>query len=176
MAETISGRLSDIILAHFKPHEDLRKGLMEVIKKEDIKSGVVLSITGALENATLQHASAVGPPTTVPFELINVPGPLEVSGHGIIGLVEAPTFGNKVFGLGDDFINGEPYIHVHLTVTSATQTICGHLMDGCLVRSIHASSHFTIILGRIEGAMIKMMGESGKEPGSFIIGHKLVKL
>ena len=71
MASTVSGKISEIIFAHFEPGEDLRQGLMAVIKERDIKSGVVLSVTGALERATLQRASGVGEPT-IPLELIEV--------------------------------------------------------------------------------------------------------
>ncbi|MFH1169705.1 MAG: PPC domain-containing DNA-binding protein [Chloroflexota bacterium] len=174
MAKIVSGRLSEIIFARFEAHEDLRQGLISIIKEKDIRSGLVLSITGALERATLQRPSAVGRPS-IPMELVDVPGPLEASGHGIIGVVEAPGFGKKVFGLGNDFVHGEPYTHVHLTVTSAEQTVCGHLMDGCTIRSNFPASHFTIVLGRVEGALIKMLGEPGDTPGSFIIGHELVQ-
>lgn len=174
MASTISGKLSEIILARLEPGDDLRQGLLSVIKEKKMKSGVVLSITGALERATLQRFRRVGEPS-IPVELIDVPGPLEVSGHGIIGQVDAPAFGNTAFGLGDDFVHGEPYLHVHLTVTSARETICGHLMDGSPVRSIHPKSHFTVILGRIEGAMVKMTGEPGAEPGSHRVAHELVE-
>jgi predicted DNA-binding protein with PD1-like motif len=175
MATTVSGRISEIIFACFEPHEDLRQGLMRVIKEKDIKSGIVLSITGALEKATLQHPSGVGEPT-IPLEIIQVQGPLEVSGHGIIGQVEAPELADSVFGMGREFIHGEPFLHVHLTVTSAKETICGHLLDGCTVRSNHPVSHFTIILGRIEGAMVKMLGTRGHTPDSVILAHKLVQM
>lgn len=175
MATTVSGRMSEIIFARFEPHEDLRQGLIRIIKEKDIKSGIVLSITGALEKATLEHASAVGEPT-IPLEIIQVQGPLEISGHGIIGQVEAPEFGDSVFGLGNEFIHGDPYLHVHLTVTSAKETICGHLLDGCTVRSNHPVSHFTIILGRIEGGMVKMVGKRGHKPGSVNLAHELVQL
>ncbi|MFC2067079.1 PCC domain-containing protein [Chloroflexota bacterium] len=174
MASTISGKLTEIILARFEPGEDLRTGLLSVIKEKNIKSGVVLSITGALERAVLEHFPRVGEPS-IRLELIDVPGPLEVSGHGIIGQVDAPAFGNKAFGLGDDFVHGEPYLHVHLTVTSARETICGHLMNGSPVRSAHSISHFTVILGRIEGAMVKMSGEPVAETGSYRVAHELVQ-
>ena len=174
MVTTASGKMSEIIFARFEPHEDLRQGLMKIIKEKDIKSGIVLSITGALEKATLEHPSGVGEPT-IPLEIIQVQGPLEVSGHGIIGQVEAPEFGDSAFGLGDDFIHGDPYLHVHLTVTSAKETICGHLLDGCTVRSNHPASHFTIILGRIDGAMVKMVGKRGHKPGFVTLSHELVQ-
>ena len=174
MASTISGKLSEIILARFEPGEDLRPGLLSVIQEKKIKSGVVLSITGALERATLQHFPRGGEPS-IPLDVIDVPGPLEVSGHGIIGLVEAPAMGNTTFGKGGDFVHGGPYLHVHLTVTSAKETICGHLMDSSPVRAIHPKSHFSVILGRIEGAMVKMSGEPGAEPGSFLLAHEIVQ-
>ena len=174
MVSTVSGKLSEIIFARFEPGEDLRQGLLAVIKQKEIKSGVVLSITGALERAIVQHFRGVGEPS-ISVELIEVPGPLEVSGHGIIGQVEAPAFGDTSFGVGDDFVHGEPYLHVHLTATSAKETVCGHLMDGSLVRSIHPTSHFTVVLGRIEGAMVKMLGEPGPEPGAFRLSHELVQ-
>ena len=179
MASTVTGKLSEIIFARFEPREDLRQGLLGVIKEKGIKSGVILSIIGSLERATVQRARQVGEPSIpqVYFsKLIEVPGPLEVSGHGIIGQVEAPAFGDAKIGLGDDFAHGEPYLHVHLTLTSAEETVCGHLMDGSPVRSVHDVSHFTVILGRIDGAMIKMFVKPGPEPGSYRFGHELVQL
>ncbi len=175
MVTTMSGKITEIIFVRFDPHEDLRQGIMKVAKEKGIKSGIVLSITGALEKATLEHATAVGAPT-IPLGIIQVQGPLEVSGHGYIGQLEGPEFGNSVFGLGDDFIHGEPYLHAHITVTSATETYCGHVLDGCTVRANHPVSHFTIIMGRIEGAGIKMIAKKGHKPGDVILGHELVKV
>ena len=177
MVLTVSGRLNEIIFARFDPGEDLRQGLMAVIKEKNIQSGVVLSITGALTRATLEHFYELGD-ACVPIGIIEVPGPLEVSGHGLIGEVEAPAFGDAPFGVGDDFIHGEPYLHVHLTVTSAKETICGHLLNGTPVRERPGSSqsHFTVVIGQIEGAMIKMMGKPGPEPGSYTLGHQLIQL
>ena len=174
MVSAVSGRLTEIIFARFEPGEDLRQGLLRVIKEQNVKSGVVLSIAGALEHAVLQHFSEIGE-ASIPIGIIEVQGPLEVSGHGIIGQVEAPGFGDTPFDW-EGYVHGEPYIHVHLTVTSARETVCGHLMDGTTVRSLHPVSHFTIAIGRVEGAMIKMQGEPGAKPGSFRMGHELVQL
>jgi predicted DNA-binding protein with PD1-like motif len=173
MATTVSGKLTEIILARFDPHEDLRQGLMKIIKGNKMRSGMVLSVTGALEKAVLEHPSGVGPPT-IPLKVIQVQGPMEVTGHGFFGEVDAPAFGKNVFGLGDDFIHAEPYLHVHLVVTSAKETICGHLLDGCLVRANHPISHFTVVLARIEGAMVKMVGKPGAEPGAAVTWNELV--
>ena len=175
MASTVSGKLSEIIFARFEPEEDLRQGLLKVIKEKDIKSGVVLSITGALEKARIHRFKGVGDPT-IPIEFIEVPGPLEASGHGIIGQMEAPELGDSPYLFGEHISHGEPYLHVHITLTSAKETLCGHLMDGSPVRSNYPKSHFTVALGRIEGAMVKMRVTAGPEPGSYQIGHELIQL
>jgi len=174
MTTTISGKLTEIIFARFDSGEDVRQGLLKVVKEKDIKSGIVLSITGALEKARIHRFRGVGEPSTT-TETIELAGPLEVSGHGIIGQLEAPELGKTPFGSEGEFVHGEPYLHVHLTATSAEQTICGHMMDGAIVRSTHPTSHFTVIIGRIGGAGIKMIGEP-KPGGKCRFGHELVEL
>ena len=177
MAETASGKFTEIIFVRFQRGEDLRQGLLKVIKEKNIKTGAVLSITGALEKATLQRFSQVGDPTIM-TEVIEVAGPLEASGHGIIGQIESPAFGKTPFGPAKDLVDGEPYLHLHITVTSAEQTVCGHLLDGSPVRSIEPVSHFIAILGRIDGVIVKMIGEPGAKdkPGSFHMRNELVQL
>jgi len=177
MAVTVSGKLSEIIFVRFQRGEDLRQGLLRAIKEKEIKTGVVISITGALEKATLQRFRKVGDPG-VSTEIIEVPGPLEASGHGIIGQIESPALGKTPFGPGKDLVDGEPYLHVHITVTSAEQTVCGHLLDGSPVRSIEPVSHFIAILGRTDGVMVKMIGEPGPadKPGSFRMRNELAQL
>lgn len=177
MATSASGMLSEIIFVRFHRGEDLRQGLLRVIKERDIKTGVVISITGALEKATLQKFREIGSPT-ISTEIIEIMGPLEASGHGIIGQVESLALGKTPFGPGQDLIDGEPYLHVHITVTSAEQTVCGHLLDGCPVRSKEPVSHFICILARTDGVLVKMIGEPGPEgkPGSFSMRNELVQL
>jgi len=70
---------------------------------------------------------------------------------------------------------------VHLTVTSAEQTICGHIMDGATVLRIHpkhTKSHFTVVLGRIEGAGVSLFGEPDPldELHPYVFGHELVRI
>ena len=173
MASTISGKFGEIIFARLEPREDLRQGLLRVIKEKDIKSGVILSITGALEKARVHRFLEVGAPT-VQVGIIDVPGPLEASGHGIIGRFEAPEFGEAPVVFGEAMGHDEPYLHVHLTLASAKETVCGHLLDGTTIRSNYPKSHFTVIIARIEGAMLKMMVAPGTEPGKIDIGHELV--
>ena len=173
MASTISGKLGEIIFARLDPKEDLRQGLLRVIKEQDIKSGVILSITGALEKARVHRFLEVGLPT-VQVGIHDVPGPMEASGHGIIGRFGAPDFDEAPVLFGEAMGHGEPYLHVHLTLASAKETVCGHLLDGTIIRSNYPTSHFTVIIARIEGAMLKMMVSPGEEPGKIDIGHELV--
>ncbi|MDO8568296.1 MAG: DNA-binding protein [Dehalococcoidales bacterium] len=174
MPTTVSGRISEVILARLEPGEDLRQGLLAAIRERDIKSGVILSITGGLERATLKRFPKEGG-HDINTEPIEIAGPMEVSGHGIIGRVEAPDFGDAYFGVGDDFIHDGPYLHVHLTATSAGGTVCGHLMNGSPVLATHNRSHFTVVIGRIDGAMVKMMGKAGPGPIASRVWHELVQ-
>ena len=76
----------------------------------------------------------------------------------------------------EGFVDGEPYLHVHLNVTSAKEKVCGHLVDGSPVCSLHPVSHFTIAIGRVEGAMVKMLGEPSAKLSPFLMGRDLVQL
>ena len=93
--------------------------------------------------------------------VIDIAGPLEASGHGIIGWVEAPGTGKVPFGTGR-YVDGEPYVHVHITLTSPHETICGHLMEGTTVRSNHGVSQ------------VDASGEKEYRGGG--VYHELVKL
>ena len=85
--------------------------------------------------------------------------------------------GKKPFGVGR-YVDGEPYVHVHVTVTTPTETICGHLMEGCTVRSLHPTSHFTIMVAEIDGVALNLRGEVDKasEGQPFRGYHDLCKI
>jgi predicted DNA-binding protein with PD1-like motif len=74
-------------------------------------------------------------------------------------------------GIGE-YKDGEPYVHVHMVVTSADQTICGHLMPGTFVRSHLDVSHFTIVLAKAEGVSLKAAFQA-TEDGKGRIYHDL---
>ncbi len=49
---------------------------------------------------------------------------------------------------------------MHVTVSSAFQTVCGHLMAGCYTArdekgDMHAVSHFTIAIAKVSGVILK---------------------
>ncbi|WP_238015705.1 DUF296 domain-containing protein [Dactylosporangium sp. AC04546] len=169
--QTVTGRMGPVILARLEPHGDLLASIYEVARTHQMKAGVILSITGALEHAVLQRFEK-GADNTQKIGVEEIPGPMEASGHGIIGVVDAPERGDVPFGVGG-YVNGEPYAHVHLTVTTATQTICGHVMPGCRVRSNHPVSHFTIMIAPIEEAALKLTIDGPPEAGQRGVYHLL---
>lgn len=168
MMSEIVGRMGRVIVTRLEKNEDLLLAIRNVVKRSGMKAGVVLSITGAVTHAVLQKfmtgQQAIG--------VVELEGPMEVSGHGIVGRVSAPERGKEPFGVGR-YVDGDAYAHVHLTVTTPTQTLCGHLMEGCLVRSKHAISHFTIIIAEIEGAALSMRSDP-QQPGGLY--HELVAI
>jgi predicted DNA-binding protein with PD1-like motif len=168
MTSEVVGRMGRVYMTRLGKNEDLLQAIYGVVRRSGMKAGVVLSITGALTHAVLQKfmkgEKAIG--------VTEFDGDMEVSGHGIVGWVSAPERGKEPFGVGR-YVNGEPYAHVHLTVTTADQTLCGHLMEGCRVRSNHAISHFTIMIAELEGAELRMRSDPDHPGGLY---HELVEL
>ena len=144
----VIGKLSDIIYLRMDKDQDLYEGIKQAAKDYDIKSGIVIDITGGLSKCRFQKFASTG--DHAKMEIIEVEGPMESSGHGYIGVTEG---------------TGEPYVHVHITGTTADTTICGHLVPGTLVRSHTDVTHFTIIIGKVEGVSLTkaMMDDNGKK-------------
>lgn len=168
MMTEVVGRMGRVMVTRLDKNEDLLGAIRNVVQRSGLKAGVVLSITGALTHAVLQKfekgQKAIG--------VIELDGDMEVSGHGIVGWVSAPELGKKPFGVGR-YVDGEPYVHVHLTVTSPEVTLCGHLMEGCRVRSNHEISHFTIVIAEVDGAALSMRSDPHVAGGLY---HELVAL
>jgi predicted DNA-binding protein with PD1-like motif len=156
------GNWGRAIVAQLEPGADLLESIITIAREQKIRTGVVSSITGAISRATLQHFSPNQEKAANLIDVMDIEGPLECSGHGIIGEVSAPEMGSKPFGVGK-YVHGTPYVHVHLTVTSHRETICGHLMPGCLVWSKHPISHFTIMLAEITGVSLEMTTDATLE-------------
>ncbi len=169
----IVGRMGRVVIKRLEPNEDLLIAIRNIVRSSGMRAGVVLSVTGAVTKAVLQKfvrgEKSIG--------LIELEGPMEVSGHGIVGWVAAPERGKQPFGTGR-YIDGEPYVHVHLTVTTPEQTLCGHLMEGCTVRSNHPISHFTIMVAELEGVALRLkVDESGeKKARGHGVYHELVEI
>jgi predicted DNA-binding protein with PD1-like motif len=149
--ETIArGTLSKVVYAHLSPGEDLYRAILDVAEQEGIKTGLVLSITGGLAKVRLSmpmEAESVESPPGI----LELDGTAEASGHGLIGQT-LDSWSSPRSGIEN--VEGQPYLHVHVTATVAGHTYCGHLIDGCIVRSMHEKSHFTIALAAVEGVQL----------------------
>ena len=144
MPYSVSGKLSELIYVRLDKDQDLLEGIKQACRDHDIKTGVVIDITGGLTKARLQKFPNKVHSEKVRIGVIEMEGPLEATGHGIIGMTRGSG------GIGE-YKDGEPYVHVHMVVSSADETLCGHLMPGTFVRSHLGISHFTIILAKAEG-------------------------
>jgi predicted DNA-binding protein with PD1-like motif len=89
-----------------KPGQDLKKGIEEWVKKENIESGWIVTCVGSLKHASIRYANKPGADTLEGlFEIVSLTGTISVSG-----------------------------LHLHISVSDSTgKTIGGHLMDGCIV-------------------------------------------
>ncbi len=141
---SVSGKLTEVIYVRLDKDQDLLAAIQQAAKEHDIKTGVVIDITGSLNKARVQRFPPGGQSEKVRIEVIDVEGPIEATGHGIIGMTKGSG------GIGE-YKDGEPYVHVHVVLTALDGTICGHLMPGTTVRSHLDVSHFTVILGKCEG-------------------------
>jgi predicted DNA-binding protein with PD1-like motif len=137
----VAGQLKEIVYAHFDPGEDLLEGIQAVATERGITAGVILSVTGGLSTARLSSFPHPGPIESTAIEYFTVPGPLEASGHGVLGVFEP---------------DGTPYVHLHMTVATRAETIMGHVEPGTIVRSLISRSKFTIALADVSGVRFEM--------------------
>lgn len=169
--DDVAGKVETIVFSRLKPSSDLYLEIKRICEENDIKAGVIMTITGALERAKLQLLSTDlakdGHPVVVDFE-----GPFECSGHGIIGRFRQSNSGG-IFN--KDLVNS-PYLHVHLTITvgahDGTKTVCGHLVEGCTVLSPHHTSHFTIAIAKVSGVRLELVSDKSFVTPGFAEGHR----
>jgi predicted DNA-binding protein with PD1-like motif len=152
MVELIArARITDVFYVQLSQDGDLYNEIMEVARRENIKTGIVLNIVGGLKRARLsmpvKATENEAPPGVRDFE-----GLMECSGHGTIGQ-SIDTYDSEGTS-GIIYRAGEPNLHIHLSVTLAGTTYMGHLIEGCLIRSLHPKSHFTIVMAKTEGALL----------------------
>jgi predicted DNA-binding protein with PD1-like motif len=147
MRTIATGRMGRVVYARLAPGDDLYKAIIEIAQQEQIKTGLVLDITGAATNlrVSLPKDATDG---TRPPKVLEVEGLAEIMGSGIIGQVK----GDFLSADGEvRYTKNEPYAHIHVSATVNGQTYTGHLVEGTLVRSVIPQSHFTIALAEVEG-------------------------
>ena len=145
-------KITEVLYAQLSQDGDLYNEIMEICRRENIKSGLVLNIVGGLKKARLsmpvKATDINAPPGVREWE----GGVMECSGFGTIGQT-LDTYDSEGTS-GIIYRAGEPNLHIHLTITVAGETYMGHLIEGCTVRSLHKQSHFTIMIAKTEGAVL----------------------
>lgn len=146
-------KITDVIWAQLGQDADLYDAIVEIAKRENIRTGLVLNIVGGLRKARL---STPIKPSAVESQpgILEVEGVMECSGVGFIGH-NLDTYDAKNTS-GILYEAGEPNVHVHLTINHGHNAHMGHLIEGCKVRSLTKESHFTIVLAKTEGVVLNM--------------------
>ena len=119
-----SGKLGRVIVARLKPGSDLLSSIREIVIKESIKAGVIISGVGLLGEANLRNCKSLPieyPITDENRTFTSFKRPLEIlSLSGNISLTEI-----------------EPLVHAHITLSYVEEdtigVIGGHLMEGCVI-------------------------------------------
>lgn len=131
-----------VVVGKLKVGVDLRKGIIALVKREKIKSGIFMSGLGALQKAVFRNAKIMPPDYKMKDEyrvFLEIDHPLElVSFPGWIATKE----------------DGEPEIHAHFTASTVMDdkigTFGGHLTDGTIT-----SIKCVIVIGVIDDARIR---------------------
>src|SRR3954452_492939 len=147
MRTIASGRMGAVHFVRLAPGDDLYNSIIEVVKEKNIRTGVILDMTGAATNLRVSIPTS-SPDGKKPGKIVNIPGLTEVLGSGIIGHIDD----DFVSADGEvTYVKGEPYAHIHVAATAADQTFSGHLVEGTIVRSVIPTSHFTFAIAEVEG-------------------------
>ncbi len=134
------GALGKVVAFRLGPGCDLLKSLVEIVKQENIKSGLVLSGAGSLKQVTLRNVrlfpdefpimdrNRIYTPKKEPLELLSLTGNIAQK-------------------------DGEISIHCHISISSGLddgRAYGGHLIEGCLVMS-----YCEVVIAEITGLALK---------------------
>lgn len=161
MGKIVQSTIGRIFYSHLDLGEDLYDAIVEVAKHAQITTGVVLTITGALSSTRLSTPTKAETVESPPGYL-ELEGTAEVSGSGYFGITDE-SWSSPTSHI--NYVQGEPFVHVHLTACVAGETYTGHLLQGCLVRSLHPSSHFIVVIAETHGARLSYHRSVESEPG-----------
>ncbi len=145
-------QMGEVIWAQLDRDADLYDEIIEICRREDIRSGIVLNIVGGLRKARLSLPIIATGADSQPG-IMELEGMIEAQGVGTIGYTVDTYDSSSQSGIL--YRAGEPNLHIHLTVTHEGKSYMGHLIQGCIVRSLHPKSHFTIVLAKTPGALLK---------------------
>lgn len=96
-----------MIISRLKSGEDLKKGIINLIKQNGLKSGIIICIVGSLNSATLRMANETIKTFEGPFEIVSAEGTISING-----------------------------IHIHIAISDNDgNVIGGHLKKGCIIKT-----------------------------------------
>ena len=144
-------QMGEVIWAQLDRDADLYDEILEICRRENIRSGVILNIVGGLSKARLSMPIKATRNDAQPG-VLELEGMIEAQGVGTIG-VTCDSYDSSTKS-GIVYNAGEPNLHIHLTITHEGKSYMGHLIEGCKVRSLHPRSHFTIVLAKTPGAVL----------------------
>jgi len=137
------GRMGRIVMGKLALNVDLLEGIKELVKKEGIRTGVIISGVGALKKATFRNVKEMPPDYKVEHRhrlYFDLEQPMEiVSLTGWIGTKE----------------DGEIEVHGHFSASTVIKdevvTLGGHLTNGVIT-----SIKVVVVIGVIEDTDIKV--------------------
>ncbi len=139
---TGKGRLDRIVMGKLGVEIDLLEGIREVVKKEKIQTGVILSAVGALKKAVFRNLKIL--PSNLKVE----------ERHRLYLEVEQPLEIVSLIGWMATKEDGEIEVHAHFSASTVMEdkivTMGGHLTTGTIT-----SVKVVIAIGVIEDASIK---------------------
>jgi predicted DNA-binding protein with PD1-like motif len=152
MHSTVPAQIGKVVFIHLEPGEDVLLSMIEVIEREQLQSGLILTVTGAVSEGRLSLPRRVEGVHESPGYM-EFTGLSEIQGGGYFGW-NADDWRNDKSQIRHD--KGRPHIHCHVAVANAGTSHVGHLIEGCKVRSVHPISHFVAILAETPGVELTM--------------------
>jgi predicted DNA-binding protein with PD1-like motif len=144
---SVHAELGRIVFAQLEPDEDVYRSIVQLVQREQMQTGLIMTITGALHTTKLSMPREPEG-TDVPPGVFEMKGTAEASGHGYFGMTKE-TWISPLSQI--EHLAGEPFLHVHMAVGIGGQAYVGHLIEGCRVRSLHKSSHFLVVIAETKG-------------------------
>lgn len=136
-----NGRIDRIVMGKLRMDIDLLQGIEELVKREGVRTGVILSGIGALKKATFRNLKVLPPD-------------LKVEKHHRLYLeLEQPMEIVSLTGWIATREDGEAEVHAHFSASTVVEdkvvTLGGHLIPGTLT-----SVKVVIVIGVIEESNI----------------------
>ena len=136
------GRMNRIVMGKLGMDIDLLQGIEELVKREGVRTGVILSGIGALKKATFRNLKVLPPDFKIEKH------------HRLYLELEQPMEIVSLTGWMATREDGEVEVHAHFSASTVMEdkvvTLGGHLISGTLT-----SIKVVIVIGIVEETNIK---------------------